>query len=243
MRKLIFIIFIFSICCTAQQKQYNIIYDYHIGAKSNGVVSMNTYIKGYLNGNGKESLYEEDFITAQTSNSNTNSMNVKTKDNPIFYKQLLNNNVYYNDMVSFKFFDIYDSIGSFDWKIEEVNKIILGYNCQKATLFFRGRNYIAYFTTEIPFSDGPWKLSGLPGMILEVTSDNSLGQYNLTATKIQIESNDIKIVNPFENKDIITYDEFVRIYKSKYEATLAKISSYGGSGGMPKGYLELYITD
>ena len=33
---------------------------------------------------------------------------------------------------------------------------------------FRGRTWIAWFASEIPISDGPWKFNGLPGLIMEV---------------------------------------------------------------------------
>lgn len=57
------------------------------------------------------------------------------------------------------------------WNLMEDTMTILGYVCQKAETIFRGRQYIAWFTSEIPLQDGPWKLYGLPGLILKVEVD------------------------------------------------------------------------
>lgn len=54
-----------------------------------------------------------------------------------------------------------------DWKIMNESKEIAGFMAQKATTRFKGREYEVWFTTEIPFNVGPWKLHGLPGLILE----------------------------------------------------------------------------
>ena len=58
------------------------------------------------------------------------------------------------------------------WNLMEDTMNILGYVCQKAETVFRGRQYIAWFAPEIPLQDGPWKLYGLPGLILKVEVDN-----------------------------------------------------------------------
>lgn len=58
------------------------------------------------------------------------------------------------------------------WDIKSETKKIGNYDCIKAIAEFRGRNYTAWFTTDIPLPYGPWKLQGLPGLILEVYDTN-----------------------------------------------------------------------
>lgn len=47
-------------------------------------------------------------------------------------------------------------------------KKIGNYICNKATVNFRGRNYIAWYSLNIPALSGPWKFTGAPGLILEI---------------------------------------------------------------------------
>ncbi|MDR1716602.1 MAG: GLPGLI family protein [Prevotella sp.] len=60
---------------------------------------------------------------------------------------------------------------SADWQLTAGNKTICGYSCKKATAIFFGRKYIAWYTTQIPTNNGPWKFSGLPGLILQVEDE------------------------------------------------------------------------
>lgn len=55
----------------------------------------------------------------------------------------------------------------FIWKITKEKKKIGKFNCILGETNFRGRKYFAWYTPDIPVYSGPWKLNGLPGMILE----------------------------------------------------------------------------
>ena len=59
-----------------------------------------------------------------------------------------------------------------EWEICDSAKTVLGYECVKAETDYHGRRWTAWFTTDIPVSFGPWKLHGLPGLILMAEADN-----------------------------------------------------------------------
>jgi GLPGLI family protein len=70
------------------------------------------------------------------------------------------------------------------WEISKKTKKIGNYNATLATGSFRGRVYKAWFTYEIPTPFGPWKLHGLPGLILEAEDAEKLVTFNLLEIKI-----------------------------------------------------------
>ena len=69
------------------------------------------------------------------------------------------------------------------WKILAENDSVLSYLCSKAECQFKGRTWTAWFTAEIPVSEGPWKLCGLPGLILK--AEDSEGHYSFTAAGME----------------------------------------------------------
>ena len=71
-----------------------------------------------------------------------------------------------------------DKVGADDYQCEEKTETpdwqmvpdstceVLGYQCQLATARFKGRQWSAWYTEDIPLDEGPWKLRGLPGLVL-----------------------------------------------------------------------------
>ncbi|KIC63702.1 GLPGLI family protein [Chryseobacterium taiwanense] len=98
-----------------------------------------------------------------------------------------------------------------NWKLVDETKIINTINCKKAEVTFKGRNWTAWYSPEIPFPYGPMKFSGLPGLIVKITDDR--GDY------------DFEIVRSVPNSKL--KGKLVNIKKSRYmgatETTQAKL--------------------
>ncbi|QBO59561.1 GLPGLI family protein [Chryseobacterium salivictor] len=59
-----------------------------------------------------------------------------------------------------------ENITMLNWKVESAIKQIGNFNCQKATLSYKGREWIAWFTADISLQKGPYVFHGLPGLII-----------------------------------------------------------------------------
>jgi GLPGLI family protein len=66
-----------------------------------------------------------------------------------------------------------ESAESPQWTICEDTSTVLNYSCQKATTRFRGRDWEAWFSPAVPLNAGPWKLHGLPGLILKAADSRN----------------------------------------------------------------------
>ena len=74
-------------------------------------------------------------------------------------------------------FYLYEEKPSLDWKIINGVEVILGYKCEKARVNYGGRTWMVSFTDEIPSESGPWKLNGLPGLILKAETTDGVHRF------------------------------------------------------------------
>ncbi len=156
--------------------------------------------------------------------------------------------VYYNNKQKTIFFRkivggemvlVKDKLETIDWLITDETKTISSFLCNKAIGKFRGRTYQAWFTTAIPINYGPWKLQGLPGLVLEATDND--GFYHVAATTFQF--NDQKIMLHDELlKDVkwekaIEFEKFLKLNKTSAEMSFKKLQA-----SMPRG-TKLEMSD
>jgi GLPGLI family protein len=91
-----------------------------------------------------------------------------------------------------------------DWKIYPEKMKIGEFNSQKATASFAGRKWTAWFTTDVPVFDGPYKFYGLPGLIVQISDETGSHKMELKGikklTEIQQEENTQVMDIPFTKK-------------------------------------------
>ncbi len=99
------------------------------------------------------------------------------------YKNYPTGQMTITDRISSQDYRYVDSLHAQTWTMGDSTREVLGYTCQQATSDFRGRRWTAWFATDIPVSDGPWKLGGLPGLILEAYDEGQ--QHVFTAVGLE----------------------------------------------------------
>lgn len=101
-----------------------------------------------------------------------------------------------------------------NWKILPEKEKIGEWNAQKAEADFAGRHWIAWFSTEIPIQDGPYKFRGLPGLIVKI--EDKTGSHKMELKGIKNITGNVDI-NVFEVKEIaVNSKQFQKVLK-EYE--------------------------
>lgn len=101
-----------------------------------------------------------------------------------------------------------------NWKISSEKEKIGEWNVQKAEADFAGRHWIAWFSTEIPIQDGPYKFRGLPGLIIKI--EDKTGSHKMELKGIKNIVGDVD-VNVWKAKEIVVNSrQFQKVIK-EYE--------------------------
>lgn len=133
-----------------------------------------------------------------------------------------------------------------NWKITSEQKIIGKYKSQKAETNYGGRNWIAWFTTDVPFQDGPYKFRGLPGLIVKVEDDAKNYSWELKGNKkiadYNPESYSEKLMKQFgqgKNNLEVSRDKFETMYaaykKDPFGSIRSQLAMIPADAKMPDG--------
>ena len=226
--KIILLYFCFTISILAQSNNGEIKY----------VQIINNYkINSVLYFNSDESIYKKNILTESKEidlniEEDKNTINLHfnpTKNSPTalglftsLKKNIIVENIYLPKNLKGAEFDtlyVIEKSKNIKWKLLDETKKLNNFLCQKASCDFRGRTYTAWFTIDIPVSLGPWKLNGLPGLILEAY--DSKNQVQFYAEEILFNSKYTIEEKLFMNKEYISPKES----REKLLASLELISN------------------
>lgn len=124
-----------------------------------------------------------------------------------------------------------------DWRLTDNTDTILGYECREAKCDFRGREWTVWYSEDIPVMDGPWKLCGLPGLIMAASDEK--GEYTFECVGINSKaSRPITIYKvPFNKTNRNKYYDTKHRYECNpyayYEATTGNQVTVTDENGNP----------
>ena len=117
-----------------------------------------------------------------------------------------------------------ESFDCFNWLITSEIDTIHNYVCQKAICDFGGRTWEAWFTLELPFSDGPYKFCALPGLILNVADTQN--HYSWEFLSIEKPSEPMMVYDKIEERTPTTKNDFFKLQdRNKISHRIGDLSS------------------
>lgn len=191
---------------------------------------MNLYI------NGTSSLYrrfhEEDGEyhrhRQRGGSAETFDLNLILENTSSLYHSLSEQKMVNTERIATQMLQIRESMPAIDWEIGDEQKQIGDYTAQLARGSFGGRDYQVWFVPEIPIPFGPWKLQGLPGLILEARDSKDDVVFTFKSLE-QMGGPKVNLIYP-EGIKQVTGAEFTRTYKAFRDNPEAFYRATAGSG-------------
>lgn len=185
----------------------------------------------YIKNNQVISIQDSIITENKLTDSWTMAINIDNGKKPTkqyFVSDLSNDkskDFFFTANVDSRSFFIYDKVAQPNWKIEEnQTKTIAGYKCIKATGVFRGSSITAYFSKELPYSAGPFKFYGLPGLILDIRVDN-MDHEIWKAETVTIDDKKLIAYKPqFLNNEKISLKDYVEAKEAHMNKLFKKVS-------------------
>lgn len=221
MKKFLFIVYLIPLLCVSQKDlqdrfEYQVIYKLTFQIDSTNIDSKKSeYMMLHIGDNYSQYLSRAKTLANKLVTKGNSGHTAKSALTNFHYQIVKDYNqgeLYY--LLRFpntddRFYYTQDS-NLFDWKIENETRKIKEYKVQKATTSFAGRDYIAWFTTEIPIPDGPYKFNGLPGLILEIHDTENYWNFEFFGFKKLSPRQDFK--HEFDNNIKTTQNDLKEAY-------------------------------
>ena len=164
----------------------------------------------------------------------------------ILYKNISQNRMAHKTELMGKVFLIKDNLEAYDWKLTGETKNIGNYTCYKAVYeredesieinmidgevkeekVTKKRTLVAWYTPDVPISNGPSNYGGLPGLILEVND----GDQTIVCSEIILNPKEVKEIKEPTKGKVVTRKEFSKISLEKTKEMMNRYRSRDGKG-------------
>jgi GLPGLI family protein len=152
---------------------------------------------------------------------------LRTNINYSIEKDKKNQKTYFKDRIGRDVYS-YEEDRPLNWKIESETRKIGEYKVQKAEADFGGRKWTAWFTTDLPYQDGPYKFGGLPGLIVKVEDDK--GEYSFDLMK-NYKIPELPTLNQFGNTLKVKRTAYLKQQQKFISDPMSFMNQGGGQGG------------
>ena len=127
----------------------------------------------------------------------------------VLYRNYPTGKTLYLDAVLMDEFRVEEPMEQPDWQlVPDSVATILGYNCQMARTIYKGRMWTAWYTEDIPLDNGPWKLCGLPGLILRAYDSDQQYVFDGIGLEQLNGSADVLYIKVYDKAEQVTMSQF-----------------------------------
>lgn len=220
--KTLYFIILLAVSVTAQTHRF--VYD--VVYRPDSASTETRKANYYLDINPDETFYyERPFFVSDSIEKASGLRTFSGKANDLMSKKIKTREYTLYSIQSFDIYQLKDE-PKISWKIEKETKKTSSLQLQKATAKFGGRNWIAWFSKDIPFQEGPYKFYGLPGLIVEIYDDNENYHFSLNKSKNFTETQFISFYKNAKARGVeIPYSKYQSMLLSYYHDPIKFINS------------------
>lgn len=135
----------------------------------------------------------------------------------------------HTEKICMDWFRYEEDMPQLEWELTDSVVNVLGYECHSAVCNFRGREWTAFYTEDIPIMEGPWKLQGLPGLIMKASDKD--GNYMFEC--IGINSKADRPITIYKVPYVSTSRSRYYDAKHRYDVNPYAYYEEGGNGHIP----------
>lgn len=220
--KTLYFIILLAVSVTAQTHRF--VYD--VVYRPDSASTETRKANYYLDINPDETFYyERPFFVSDSIEKASGLRTFSGKANDLMSKKIKTREYTLYSIQSFDIYQLKDE-PKISWKIEKETKKTSSLQLQKATAKFGGRNWIAWFSKDIPFQEGPYKFYGLPGLIVEIYDDNENYHFSLNKSENFTETQFISFYKNAKARGVeIPYSKYQSMLLSYYHDPIKFINS------------------